>query len=145
MGKVKLSFKKMKLRSKKKSNYQLLIILYYIKLFSECTKYGANCHSLIHYLNALRLCLLAIVSLVQINSQTVKQNPLFTFYHDSCILKTQNNYHMKNTSDALSQGFLHYCERVKQIDFSYKKKNKTCSTFKVSNRSKILILLNIIR
>lgn len=45
--------------------------------------------------------------------------PFITFYRDSCILKTQNNYHMKvNTSDALSQGSLLYCERLKQMDFS---------------------------
>lgn len=53
--------------------------------------------------------------------RTLLHQTVFTFYCDSCILKIQRNYHMKeNTSDALSQGSLLYCERVKQIDFSYK-------------------------
>lgn len=38
---------------------------------------------------------------------------------DSCILKTQNNYHGKgNTSVALSPEFLLYSGRVKQTDLS---------------------------
>lgn len=51
--------------------------------------------------------------------QTVLKQTFFTFDHDSCTLKTQNNCHMKgNISDALSPEILLYSERVTQTDLS---------------------------